>query len=234
MFEKKIAILSFITTDQMEKREDDRIHVCVVDDHQIVVDGLRLLLESADDIEFTFSANTAAEALSLLLQFEPDLMLLDIELPDTDGIALCKILKERFPKLHVIALTMYSEFNMIKRMIEAGAQGYLLKNVGREELLSAIKRVQTGKTYFNTEIAEVLVHGERAEHLKTSSLPSLSGREKEIVRLIMEELTSPEIAQKLNISLNTVETHRRNIMHKLSTKNTAGIVRIVLENGLLD
>lgn len=218
----------------MPGKEDNQIHVCVVDDHQIVVDGLRMLLESADDISFSFSANTASEALARLHQTHADLMLLDIELPEMDGIEFCKSLNEKFPALHVIALTMYSEFNMIKRMIEAGAQGYLLKNVGREELLTAIRRVQSGKTYFNTEIAEVLVHGDRAENARASLFPSLSGREKEIVRLIMAELTSPEIAEKLNISLNTVETHRRNIMHKLGTKNTAGIVRIVLENNLLD
>lgn len=218
----------------MPGKDDNRIQVCVVDDHQIVVDGLRMLLESAEDITFSFSANTATEALSKLNHFPAGVMLLDIEIPEMDGIELCKVLKERFPELHVIALTMYSEFNMIKRMIEAGAQGYLLKNVGREELLSAIRRVQAGKTYFNTEIAEVLVHGDRSESARAAAFPSLSGREKEIVRLIMDELTSPEIAEKLNISLNTVETHRRNIMHKLNTKNTAGIVRIVLENGLLD
>jgi DNA-binding NarL/FixJ family response regulator len=118
-------------------------------------------------------------------------------------------------------------------MIEAGAQGYLLKNVARDELLTAIRRVCSGKSHYSSEIADVLVRDNTPGKTNTHVLPSLSGREKQIVRLIMEECTSAQIAEKLNISFNTVETHRRNIMHKLNTKNTAGIVRTVMEHGLL-
>jgi DNA-binding NarL/FixJ family response regulator len=119
-------------------------------------------------------------------------------------------------------------------MIEAGAEGYLLKNAGREDLLTAIRRVHAGKTYYSPEIAEILVRGNKPEKTKVNFIPSLSGREKEIVRLLMQEFTSAQIAETLNISFNTVETHRRNIMHKLKVKNAVGIVRIVLEHGLLE
>ena len=210
------------------------IQVCLVDDHQIVLEGLGLLIGSAEDIHCVFTATGATEALSQMNHFPVDLVLTDIELPEMDGIAFCRQLKEKFPAVKVIALTMFNELSLIRQMIDAGADGYLLKNAGREELLTAIRRVHSGKNHFSSEIAEILVRGDKKERPKTSSIPSLSGREKQIVRLIMEEYTSAQIADSLQISLNTVETHRRNIMSKLNSKNTAGIVRTVLQHGLLD
>ena len=210
------------------------IQVCLVDDHQIVLEGLGLLIGSAEDIRCVFTATDAAEALAQMNHFPVDLVLTDIELPDMDGITLCSQLKAKFPGIKVIALTMFNELSLIRQMIEAGADGYLLKNAGREELLTAIRRVHMGKNYFSSEIAAILVQGEKKERSRMSTIPSLSGREKQIVRLIMEECTSAQIAEKLQITLNTVETHRRNIMSKLNSKNTAGIVRTVLQQGLLD
>lgn len=210
------------------------IKVCLVDDHQIILEGLGLLLASDQEITCVFTATSAAEAFSKMNNAEVDLILMDIGLPEMDGITFCRQLKERFPEVKVIALTMFNELSLIRQMIEAGAEGYLLKNAGREELLTAIHRVYSGKTYFSSEVAEILVRGDKKVRLNAGIIPSLSGREKQIVRLIMEECTSVQIAEKLQITLNTVETHRRNIMSKLNSKNTAGIVKTVLQHGLLD
>lgn len=213
--------------------DPDSIKVCLIDDHQIVIEGLRLLIESADDIQCVFTAGSAEEALPLLLKHHVDIAMLDIEMPVTDGISLCGIIKNTHPHIRVIALTMYNERSLVRQMIEAGADGYLLKNTNRDELLAAIRRVYSGKSYYDTEISEILVRGDSSPKSKEQIFPSLSSREKQIVRLIMDECTSPQIADQLNISLNTVETHRRNIMTKLNTKNSAGIVRITIEYGLL-
>ena len=212
---------------------DIPIRVGVVDDHQIVLEGLGLLIGSSEDISCVFTANSAVEAFSYMDQSSVDLVLTDIELPEMDGIAFCRLVKEKYTSVKVIALTMFNELSLIRQMVEAGADGYLLKNAGREELLTAIRRVHSGKNYFSSEIADILLRTDMKERPKTNSLPSLSGREKQIVRLIIEEFTSVQIAEQLQISLNTVETHRRNIMSKLDSKNTAGLVRTVLENGLL-
>lgn len=215
---------------------DETIHVCLVDDHQIVVEGLRLLIGTAGDIQCIFTASSGEEALKHLRSAPVHVALVDIEMPGMDGITCCRLIREQFSEVHVIALTMYRERSLIKRMIEAGADGYLLKNTGRDELLTAIRRVYAGKSHYGDEIAEIIVRGNAKERqgIRKSMLPSLSSREKQIVRLIMDERTTAEIAEQLNISFNTVETHRRNIMHKLNARNTAGIVRIVLEEHLLE
>ena len=214
--------------------ENHPINVCLVDDHQIVLEGLLLLIESSLDFKCVFTSSNAEDALSKLNIATIDVALIDIEMPGMDGITLCRHLKEKFPGVKVIALTMFNELSLIRRMIEAGAEGYLLKNVGREELLNAIRRVYAGKSHYSSEIAEILVRGNQQEPSTTKVIPILSTREKQIVKLIMEECTSTQIADKLNISINTVETHRRNIMSKLNSKNTAGIVRFVIEHGLLE
>lgn len=214
--------------------ENHQINVCLVDDHQIVLEGLLLLIESSIDFKCVFTASNALDALSNPKVATIDVALIDIEMPGMDGITLCRHLKEKFPGVKVIALTMFNELSLIRKMIEAGAEGYLLKNVGREELLTAIRRVHAGKSHYSSEIAEILVRGNKQDPTVTKVIPVLSTREKQIVKLIMEECTSTQIGDKLNISINTVETHRRNIMSKLNSKNTAGIVRFVIEHGLLE
>ena len=212
-----------------------KIRVGIVDDHQIVIDGLHSLLATFDGIECVVTSNSGSEIIRSVDGGMVDVLLLDIEMPHMDGIDTCRELKRRHPGIRVIALTMLSERSLIKRMIEAGADGYLLKNVDADELKTAILRVAKGKAHYSPEIAEIIIKGNQpgpAVHAQV--LPSLSSREKEIVRLILDELTTAEIADKLNISFNTVETHRRNIMHKLNAKNTAGIVRTVMEHRLLE
>lgn len=211
------------------------IRVLVVDDHQIVIEGLQLLMNGLEDISCVGTATSGEDALAFLQSHLADIVLLDIDMPGMDGIACCTRIIERYPHISVIALTMHSERSLIKRMLEAGAQGYLLKNAGRDELAAAIRRVHQGKSYYSGDVAHAIVHGDDRDGSRSSRLfPSLSSREKQIVQLIIDEHTTQEIADKLNISFNTVETHRRNIMDKLGAKNAAGIVRIALQHKLLD
>jgi DNA-binding NarL/FixJ family response regulator len=211
------------------------IRVLVVDDHQIVIDGLQLLMEGLEDISCVGSAASGEKALTFLQNSEVDIVILDIEMPGMDGIACCTRIAKSYPDMHVIALTMHSERSLIKRMLEAGARGYLLKNAGRDELASAIRRVYQGKSYYSDDVAETIIRGDTTSRPRRHAMfPTLSSREKQIVQLIVDEFTTQEIADKLSISFNTVETHRRNIMDKLGAKNAAGIVRIALEHHLLE
>lgn len=210
------------------------IRILVIDDHQLVIDGIRSLLSEEQDIVCTGWANSGQEGLQKLRSEEFDVVLLDINMREMDGLKTCELIRQQHPHAKIIALTMLGERSMIKAMVEAGAKGYLLKNVGQEELVRAIHRVHQGKSHYSEEIAEILLSPDPSELKTTASRPGLSSREKQILTLIVNEMTTGEISDELNISVNTVETHRRNIMHKLGAKNIAGVVRIAIENGLLD
>jgi DNA-binding NarL/FixJ family response regulator len=209
------------------------IQVLVVDDHQLVIDGIRSLLKEEEDITCSGFANSGKDALRKLQDHHFDVVLLDINMPEMDGLKACDLILNQFPQMKVIALTMLGERSMIKAMVNAGAKGYLLKNVGQEELVRAIKRVHLGKSHYSEEIAEILLSPETKQELHHSVLPKLSSREKQILQLIIDEFTTTQISEELHISTNTVETHRRNIMHKLGAKNTAGMVRIAIEQQLV-
>ena len=209
------------------------IKVLLVDDHQIVIDGIQSLLKDAPGISCQGWANSGQEALDLLVDIPVDVVLLDINMPEMDGLKTCQLILQQHPAIKVIALTMLSERSMIKAMVNNGAKGYLLKNVGREELIRAISRVFRGKSHYSDDIADIILHPE-LDKKKESPGFIVSRREKQILQLIINELTTQEIAEKLFISENTVETHRRNIMKKLGARNTAGMVRIALENKLVD
>ncbi len=209
------------------------IRVLIADDHQIVIDGIRSMLRDEDGIVCDGWANSGREALSKLQDSDIDVVLLDLNMPDMDGLETCRQILSQHPGIKVIALTMLDERSMIRAMVEAGAKGYLLKNVGHDELVHALKRVQAGKSHYSQEIAEILLAPGPKEKADGSPRVLLSSREKQILKLIADELTTSEIAVQLHISVNTVETHRRNIIHKLGVKNTAGMIRKAMEQGLI-
>ena len=146
-------------------------------------------------------------------------------------------ISQRFPDMKVVALSMYADYPHVQSMIKAGAKGYLLKNCGKYELEQCIRKVHSGGTFFSDDLTEVLLPGMQGKFVKKDGnahfLPTLSRREKEILRLIVNEATTSEIAEKLFISVGTVETHRYNMMNKLSVRNTAGLVRVALTNELI-
>ena len=215
------------------------IKIIIADDHKIIRVGLRGLLEREKDIEVTGEAENADDVLKILTDHLADVVLMDIDLGDTDGITTTRKIKELYPSVHVLGLTMHEEPQYIIKMLEAGASGYLLKNAGREELLTAIHTVAKGDSYFSQKVSASLLEAitrqkELPAEAKKSEIQSpLSDREIEVLRLIAQEFSNGEIADKLFISIRTVDTHRRNLLEKLQVKNTVGLVKYALEKGIV-
>lgn len=212
------------------------IHILIVDDHQIVIDGLKLMLSSQSGMQCIAEANNGEEALQQAKRYDINIALIDINMPGMNGINLCKRLQEEAPHIKVIALSMFKEASLVKTMLKNGAKGYLLKNAGRDEVIEAIHRIHAGKNYFSEEITETIMNsfGGQGKKSQNSPFPQISRREKQVLQLIVDEFTTAEIAEKLFISFGTVETHRRNLLIKLGARNTAGLVRVALEYGLLE
>lgn len=211
------------------------IRLAIADDHQVLIDGLCLLLKDEPGVELVGQAGNGLQLLKLLADQPVDVVLMDINMPGLDGLETCRRIRRDFPDTKVLALTMYDKGKMVRRMLKAGAAGYLLKNTGRDELLRAIEQVAGGETYLsntaNQALLDHLRHGLSADG--ASALPELTRREQQILQLIAREFTTPEIAEHLHISLHTVDTHRKNLLAKLGAKNMAGMVRIAMEKGLL-
>lgn len=208
------------------------INVLIVDDHQMVIDGFRLLLKNTDDIQVVGHAVNAEEAFVLLEDISPDVVLLDINMPGINGIDACKKINSQYPNIKVVAITMHKEGSLIKMMLGNGAKGYVLKNAGKNELVTAIETVHQGKMYLDEASNEIVLSAmgnNKKSKVSKGLFPKLSRREKEVLALILEEHTTQEIADKLFISFGTVETHRRNMLIKTGTRNTAGLVKVVLE-----
>lgn len=215
------------------------IKIIIVDDHKIIRVGLRGLLEREQDIEIMGEAENADAVMTILATQHTDVVLMDIDLGDSDGIMTTRRIKELYPSIHILGLTMHEESNYIIKMLEAGASGYLLKNAGREELLAAIHTVAKGDSYFSQKVSATLLQAitRQKETLADPEKPliqsSLSEREIEVLRLIAQEYSNGEIADKLFISIRTVDTHRRNLLEKLHVKNTVGLVKYAIKKGII-
>ena len=211
------------------------INILLVDDHQIVIDGLRGLLEGDPGIGNLYEACNGADTLRIAGEEAVDLILLDIDLPDISGFDICQQLKSNASPPKIIALTMHGNAGYINKMIKTGVDGYLLKNTGRDELLLAIRTIMGGERYFSKEVTDALISGmQQPKKPKTSDfIQKLTRREREILQLITEELTTDEIAEKLFISPTTVISHRKSLLRKLNAKNVAGLVKKAYEFGLL-
>ncbi len=209
------------------------IEVAITDDHTIVIEGIRTMLKSSKEVIITQSFTTIAETFSGLEQ-NIQVLLLDINLPDGNGITACKELLQKFPQLRIIALSNFEDVAFIKQIIKNGAMGYLLKNTDKNELVTAIKTVLEGQRYLPQRISQMLLNESLGKANPSSYfIPKLTSREKEILDLIIKEFTTEEIAEKIFISVKTVESHRSNLIQKLGVKNTAGLVRIAFEKGLV-
>ena len=207
------------------------IHVFIIDDHKMVIEGMQLLLQHEKDIKVIGTAISGEEGLELVPKTNVDVILLDINMPGINGIDTCKELLKINPDLKIIAISMHKESSLIKLMLSSGAKGYVLKNAGQDEVIEAIKTVYEGKMYLDATVNDIVVKSVASNTNNTlnSPFPSLSRREKEVLKLILDEHTTQEIADKLFISFGTVETHRRNMLIKTGVRNTAGLVRTALE-----
>lgn len=191
--------------------------VFIVDDHYMVIEGIRSLLHNEKSIEWMGHATNAASCLGFLKQQQPDVILMDVNLPDKSGTDLCKEVKQLYPAIVVLGLSTFNQQAIIRNMVDNGASGYVLKNATKEELLEAISVVMKGHTFFSTEAARSL----KETHPQQ---PMITRREREVLQLIAEGLTNAEIAEKLFISIPTVNTHRKSLLEKFEVKNTATLI----------
>src|SRR6476469_4960228 len=206
------------------------IRVLLVDDHRMVLEGLRVLLQPLEYVEVVGTAGTAAQALALAATSQPDVVLLDINLPDINGIEVCRRLVAQQPAIKVVALTTLNERSYLTRMLQAGAAGYVLKNALPEELAEAIAKVYAGKKYFSDEVQELLLTPPAPAG---PAAPVLTPREKEVLAQIANGYTSQEIADRLFVSHLTIETHRRSLLTKFEVSNAAMLIKQAAHFGLL-
>jgi len=213
------------------------VKVVIADDHEMLRKGLRLLLEKQKEIEIIAEASNGSELIDVVEKLKPDVVITDVKMPVMDGKEACKTIKDKFPEIAVIALSMFDEENTIAEMLEAGASGYLLKNTTKEELTEAIKTVCAGETYFS-DAASVklfrLVSNTKLNPVKRSKAPHFTDKELQIISLICKEYTNKEIASEMKLSPRTVEEYRMRIQNKMEAKNMVGIVVYAIKNKLVN
>ena len=207
----------------------------LVDDHAVVRSGLRMLLENERDVEIIGEAGTASEALEAAVRLKPNVILMDIGLPDMSGIEATREIKRRCPEVSIVALTIHEDEEYFFKMLEAGASGYVPKRAAPEELLTAIRAAATGQVYLYPSLAKLLVRdflsGGRPSSERTAS--DLTDREQEVLTYLAEGANNEEIAASLVISRKTVARHRENIMRKLNLHSRAELVRYAIRKGII-
>jgi two-component system, NarL family, nitrate/nitrite response regulator NarL len=206
----------------------DKINVMVVDDHPMVLEGMRSLLGNIAFVDIQAMATNAFEAMDCLKKYPVQVAIVDINLPDVSGIELTKKIKQEYPAVQVLAMSTFKERSYISQMIQNGASGYLVKSASKEEIEEAILCAHEGKLYLSLDINTVDVN----KQLKKPA-PVISTREKEVLLLIADGLTNPQIAAQLFISLHTVESHRKNLLTKFDVNNTASLIKLAVQNNMV-
>jgi DNA-binding NarL/FixJ family response regulator len=207
------------------------IKIIIVDDHKIFRTGLEMILNGISDVKVVASAQDGRQLLNVLKKQEADIIFMDIKMPDISGIELTKIIKEKHPDILILALSMFGEIEYFNQMMDAGADGFLLKNTQEEELEQAIKSVMEGHSYLSQEFISTLNRQELHRPHKTQI--NLSKREHEVLELICKGFSNQEIAKELSISTHTVDGHRRNLIVKTGVKNAPSLVMFAIQNGLI-
>lgn len=212
---------------------DIMIKFIIADDHQILRQGIISMLTSEEDLQCIGEASNGSELLNLLSSDHADVVLMDINMPFVDGMDATKIIVEKYPLVRILALTMLEQGSFVKQMLRNGASGYLLKTAAKEEVIHAMRTVHGGKRYLSQRATELLMD---TVSKQSSSVPpdaDLTRREKEVLRLIADGYPDSEIAEKLHLQMSTVESHRKNVRHKLLARNSAEMVKIAMERGLI-
>jgi DNA-binding NarL/FixJ family response regulator len=208
------------------------IQIMIVDDHQMFLDGLRTLLSKEKSLHILAEATSGKEALKILEEKAVDLVITDINMPVMSGTELTRQIKKNYPHIKVLVLTMYNEREIIHEIVMTEAEGYILKNSNKQELLRAINRITDHGTYYSNEVIAIMTENYVEKEKIKDRTHDLSNREKEIIALICQELTTDEIAVKLFLSPLTVETHRKNILRKTKSKTIVGLIKFAIENKL--
>jgi two-component system response regulator NreC len=214
----------------------DPVRVVLVEDHTIVREGLRALLDGRDEVVEVAEADNGHDGVAAARQHRPDVMVMDLNMPGLNGVDATKAIREALPDSHVLILSMYSTEEHVRPAIRAGAEGYLLKGSGLSDLVSAIQAVARGDAFFSPAIAKIVLHeSRRTDRPAKDPAPgdALTNREREILQLVAEGKSSPEIAKQLQLSVKTVEGHRGRIMAKLDVHHVAGLVRHAIRIGLV-
>jgi DNA-binding NarL/FixJ family response regulator len=217
----------------------DKIKVALVEDHQLVRDGIRSLLTNLPNIEVVAEADCAKTMLNLIEQARPNVLLVDISLPEISGIELAKLITTNHPGIKVIILSMHTEQEFIFNSLRNGAKGYLHKSISREELIEAIEQVYNGSEYFSKEVSGIILKSylrqiKNPERVEEYDDKKLTPRELEILRMVAQGYSNQLIADKLFISVRTVESHKNHIMQKLELTTTVDLVKYAIKNGIID
>ena len=202
-----------------------RIDVNIVDDHAMLAEGLTEALNRSATIHVSRSFTTLAECRVALKERRPDILLLDISMPDGDGIAFCQQVTADFPKVRIVAVTIHDEYSVIRRMLDAGVHGYVLKSAAIDELVTAIERVWRRETYVSPAVEEIIRQA-------ASKAAVLTNPEQHILRYVCEGLSNPEIAKRMNLSSETVKWYRKRLLAKFGVKNTARLVALAMKECL--
>lgn len=210
------------------------INVLIVDDHQLFAEGLKSMFNPKDEITVVGQTTNGHQVPSLLKELEVDVVLMDIDMPLIDGIATLELMKKEGFEQPVLMLTMHQSLKYIRKALEKGAQGYILKAASKKEVVDAIETVNQRKNYFHEKVSEQVFDYFRGKKSLENSTQELSTRELEIVKCLAEGMNSKEVGEKLFISQQTVRTHRRNIMHKLHVKTTGELIRLSMEKGWIE
>jgi DNA-binding NarL/FixJ family response regulator len=207
--------------------------ILIADDHDIIRRGLRMLLESRPNLQFVGEATTGREALTLARETRPDIAILDYALPELNGRDLTLELKKEFPRIEILIYTMHDREDLIAEVLQAGARGFVLKSETEKHLLAAVDALSINRPYFSGTVSETLLQ-QFLQAKPTSDISTLSHREREVVQLIAEGRINKQVAELLNISVKTVETHRATAMHKLKLRTTAELVRYAVRNHIVE
>jgi two-component system, NarL family, nitrate/nitrite response regulator NarL len=206
----------------------NKIKVLVVDDHPMVLEGMRSMLAQIDFVQICGAVANAYEAVENIKQFAPDIVITDINMPEISGIELALKIKTEFPQAKTIAMSTFKERSYISQMIQNGASGYLVKSASKEEIEEAILSVYEGKLYMSLDI-----NLSSSDKQELDNIPTLSSREKEVLQLIADGMTNPQIAAKLFLSMHTVDSHRKNILTKFAVNNTASLIKLAAKFNMI-
>ena len=208
--------------------------VLLVDDHLMFIDGIKDILVKNTHYEIVGLCTNGKEALEFLKENFVDILVTDINMPEMSGIQLTKIVKDEMPDIKVMVLSMYDDREIIHDIVMSEAEGYILKNAGKQELLKSLNKISEGGTYYSNEVMHIITDNYVTKQKAAEKTKDLTARELEILKLICQEHSTPEIAEMLCISPLTVETHRKNILRKAKVKTIVGLIRFAIENGIAE
>ncbi|MBL7759995.1 MAG: response regulator transcription factor [Sediminibacterium sp.] len=211
-----------------------KISLAIVDDHTVVIDGLKSMLAGFPQLEVVYTTQSGTALLAYLQTAAPEILLMDIQMPEINGIDLCKMVLKQCPEIRIIAFSSFDDSNYVKQLFRSGVKAYLLKNSGKQTILKAIETVMEGEQFMDEAIQKILLQESITGQRRSIFDIPLTKRETEIVQLVASGLSNQEIADKLFLSLRTVETHRMNVNQKLGVKNSAGLVKEAIKRGLVD